>query len=155
MYSPANCSLAHSRKNTSLLLDYSVINREYCVNYEGVIGLYVQKTQLSIYIEIKDDIKGYTINPNEHKVGRWYASTLQRSNDHTNKFVSLRNTSEGYIEVSESLINLECFREMLNQETQVGFSNIKDINTTVQLALSELNSTIDFQYNPAQTSRYP
>lgn len=154
MYAPTLCSLTQSKEQTLLALDYSIINSEYSVDYEGIIGLYVCKTQLSIFIETKESIKGYTINPNKNKIGQWRTTTLPRNSEHTNEFKLLRNTSENYIEVNERLVNLEFFREMLNQETHVGFSNIKDINKTVQLALSVLNSIIDFQYNPELPLHY-
>ncbi|WP_298625881.1 hypothetical protein [uncultured Legionella sp.] len=148
MHSPALCSLAQNKTHSSLALDLSVINPEYSVDDEGVIGLYVQSTQLSVFIETKNCIEGYTINPEKNKTGQWRNTTLSRTTIHTNEFALLRNSSGHFTETNESSINLELFKEMLNQETKVGFSNIKDINNTVQLALSLLNSSIEFQYKP-------
>lgn len=137
-------------RTTSLTIDSSVINNEYSVKNEGVIALYVCKTQLSIFIETKEDINLYAINPDTNQMGQWHTNKLQRTSEHANEFALLRTTSEGYIELNEHPPNLELFREMLNQETLVGFSNIREINCTVQLALSVLNSIVDFEYNPAQ-----
>lgn len=154
MYYPTICALMQSVEHHPTKFYPSIINKKYHVDYDGVIGLYVWNSQLSIFIETKDVIKGYKIKSDNDKAGQWYTITLERNKENELRFNLLRELSEHYIEVIEQPITLELFKEMLNQETQVGFSNVKDINATLQLALAILSTNIDFKYEPISIASY-
>jgi hypothetical protein len=144
MYDPIIHSLKAVNQYPSTTVQSSVINKIYPIDFNGIIGIYVCNSQLSIFIETKNGIKTYKINPDKNKVGQWDTSILHRNSDTADKFELLRETSEYYTELIEPLINLELFKEIMNQETLVGFSTLKDINDTIQLALSVLNTHITF-----------
>ncbi|KTD43388.1 hypothetical protein [Legionella quateirensis] len=144
MYKPIIHTSKIDKTYPATTVQYSVINKIHPIDFKGIIGIYVCNSQLSIYIETKNKINAYKINPDKNKVGQWDTDILHRNSDTADKFELLRETSEYYTELIEPLINLELFKEIMNQETLVGFSTLKDINDTIQLALSVLNTHITF-----------
>ncbi|MBL7481191.1 hypothetical protein [Legionella bononiensis] len=148
MYNPMIHASKTGKTYPSTTVQFSVINKIHPIDFKGIIGIYVCNSQLSIYIETKNKINAYTINPDKNNIGHWHSETLPRNADTADTFDLLRETSEHYAELSEPLTNLEPFKEIMNQETLVGFSTLKDINETIQLALSVLNNHITFEYKP-------
>ncbi|RUR16568.1 hypothetical protein ELY21_12695 [Legionella sp. km535] len=150
MYDTSFSVLTAANTYPTTAVESSVITRTHPIDFNGIIGIYLRKSQLSVFIETKNRISAYKINPDSHQMGHWHTEILPRNSVTADSFDLLRKYSEHYAEVSEPLSNLEPFKEIMNQETLVGFSTLKDINNTIQLALSVLTTPINFEYNPTQ-----